>query len=33
MDLDSSGNNKTLTTTGTVTKTEDNQSNVFATWR
>ena len=32
MDLDSSGNNKTLTTTGTVTKTEDNPSNVFATW-
>jgi len=32
MDLDSSGNNKTLTTSGTLTKTEDNPSNVFATW-
>ena len=31
MDLDSSGNNKTLTTSGTLTKTEDCPSNVFAT--
>jgi len=31
MDLDSSGNNKTLTTSGTLTKTEDSPSNVFAT--
>ena len=29
MDLDSSGNNKTLTTTGTVTATQDCPSNVF----
>ena len=31
MDLDSSSNNKTLTTTGTVTATIDNPSNIFAT--
>ena len=31
MDLDSSGNNKTLTTSGTLTKTEDCPSNVFCT--
>jgi hypothetical protein len=32
MDLDSSSNNKTLTTNGTLTKTEDSPSNVFATF-
>tara|TARA_R100001440_G_scaffold1545_1_gene4945 strand:+ start:255 stop:1577 length:1323 start_codon:yes stop_codon:yes gene_type:complete len=32
MDLDSSGNNKTLTTSGTLTATKDNPSNVFATF-
>ena len=31
LDLDSSGNNLTFTTTGTITQTQDNPSNVFAT--